>query len=153
MKSNKNFTRTYLKIVFRPNIFFEGKELGSITADHILQFLIQDTEGQKQSTRRYKYTLLKTLFNFARNTSDPSFVNPCETVVLEKTFRCAKGRQWISLGKDAVDEIIFKTENPRDRLMLELMARGGMCIGEVLKLRRMDVEDCKLFLVRPKSGR
>ena len=26
-------------------------------------------------------------------------------------------------------------------------------IGEVLKLRMMDVEDCKLFLVSPKSGR
>jgi integrase/recombinase XerD len=33
------------------------------------------------------------------------------------------------------------------------MARGGMRIGEVLKLRMMDVEDCKLFLVSPKSGR
>ena len=37
--------------------------------------------------------------------------------------------------------------------MLELMARGGMRIGEVLKLRMMEVEDCKLFLVSPKSGR
>jgi len=34
--------------------------------------------------------------------------------------------------------------------MLELMA---MRIGEVLKLRVMDVEDCKLFLLNPKSGR
>ena len=25
-----------------------------------------------------------------------------------------------------MDEIIFRTENPRNRLMLELMARGGM---------------------------
>jgi integrase len=37
--------------------------------------------------------------------------------------------------------------------MLELMARGGMRIGEVLKLRVMDVENCKLFLLNPKSGR
>ena len=80
-------------------------------------------------------------------------MNPCETAVLKKTFRHAKGRQWTILEKDVVDEIIFKTENPRDRLMLELMARGGMRIGEVLKLRMMDVEDCKLFLVSPKSGR
>jgi integrase/recombinase XerD len=52
-----------------------------------------------------------------------------------------------------MDEIIFKTDNPRNRLMLELMARGGMRIGEVLKLRAMDVEGCKLFLINPKSGR
>ncbi len=37
--------------------------------------------------------------------------------------------------------------------MLELMARGGMRICEVLKLRAMDVDDCKLFLLNPKSGR
>ena len=90
--------------------------------------------------------MLKTLFNFTRNTSDPSFVNPCETAVLKKTFRSAKGRQWTILEKDVVDEIIFRTDNQRDRLMLELMARGGMRIGEVLKLRVMDVEDCKLYL-------
>lgn len=58
--------------------------------------------------------------------ADPAFVNPCETKVLKKTFRIAKGRQWTILEKDAVDEIIFRTENPRDRLMLELMA-GEAC--------------------------
>ncbi|MGM0788202.1 MAG: tyrosine-type recombinase/integrase [Thermodesulfobacteriota bacterium] len=135
------------------NSHFEGMELASITSDQIFQFLTQDTEGQKQSTKRFKYTLLKTLFNFIKDTSDPSFVNPCDTAVLKKTFRLPKGRQWIILEKDAVDEIIFRTDNPRDRLMLELMARGGMRIGEVLKLRRMDVDDGKLFLVNPKSGR
>ena len=64
-----------------------------------------------------------------------------------------KGREWLILEKDAVDEIIFRTDSPRDLLTLELMARGGMRIGEVLKLRMRDVDDCKLFLVRPKSGR
>ncbi len=41
----------------------------------------------------------------------------------------------------------------RNRLMLELMARGGMRIGEVLKLRANNVNDRKLFLLDPKSGR
>src|SRR6056297_3301955 len=50
-------------------------ELDSITSDHIFQFLTQDAEGQKQSTKRFKYILLKTLFNFIKNSSDPSFVN------------------------------------------------------------------------------
>ncbi len=79
-------------------------------------------------------------------------MNPCDTAVLKKTFRLAKRCQWIILEKDAVDEIFFRTDNPRDRLMLELMARGGMRIGEVLKLRMMDVDDCKLFLVTPKAA-
>jgi integrase len=37
--------------------------------------------------------------------------------------------------------------------MLELMARGGMRVGEVLKLRAKDVQDRKLHLPNPKSGR
>jgi len=118
-----------------------------------LTFLVQITEGQKQATKRFKYILLKTLFNFIKNSTDASFVNPCDSSILKKTFRHSKGRQWTIIEKDVMDEIIFKTDNPRNRLMLELMARGGMRIGEVLKLRAMDVEDCKLFLINPKSGR
>jgi len=107
-------------------------ELDSITSDQIFQFLTRDNEGQKQPTKRFKYTLLKTLFNFIKNSSDPSFVNPCDNTVLKKTFRVAKGRQWLILEKNAVDEIIFRTDSPRDRLMLELMARGGMPIFPTL---------------------
>ncbi len=52
-----------------------------------------------------------------------------------------------------VDEIIFRTVNPRDRLILELMARGAMRVGEVLKLKPEHIEDRKLVLFDPKSGR
>jgi integrase len=51
-----------------------------------------------------------------------------------------------------IDEIIFKTENPRNRIMMELMAKGGMRIGEVLKIRPIDVKDRKITLPDPKSG-
>ena len=37
--------------------------------------------------------------------------------------------------------------------MLELMARGGMRIGEVLKLTMGDIQDQKLILRDPKSGK
>jgi integrase len=37
--------------------------------------------------------------------------------------------------------------------MLELMAKGGMRIGEVLKLRPVDVKDRKITLPDPKSGK
>jgi integrase/recombinase XerD len=52
-----------------------------------------------------------------------------------------------------VDEIIFRTGKPRDRLMLELMARGAMRIGEVLKLMPADIAERKILLREPKSGR
>jgi len=52
-----------------------------------------------------------------------------------------------------MDEIIFRTIKPRNRLILELMSRGGMRIGEVLKLTSHDIEDRKLTLRTPKSGK
>jgi len=52
-----------------------------------------------------------------------------------------------------VDEIIFRTIRPMNRLILELMASGRMRIGEVLKLTRGDIEDRKLKLRSPKSGK
>jgi integrase len=73
--------------------------------------------------------------------------------MLKKIFRKGKPNQWKILGKEEVDEIIFRTENPRNRLMLELMARGGMRIGEVLKLTPGDIEDRKITLKDPKSGK
>jgi integrase len=61
--------------------------------------------------------------------------------------------QWNILEKDTVDEIIFRTASHRDRLLLELMARGAMRIGEVLKLTPNDIAERKLLLREPKSGR
>ncbi|MDH3883711.1 MAG: hypothetical protein OET63_05825 [Desulfobacterales bacterium] len=37
--------------------------------------------------------------------------------------------------------------------MLELMARGGMRVGEVLKIRVIDIQDRKITLSDPKSGK
>jgi len=41
----------------------------------------------------------------------------------------------------------------RNRIMLELMARGAMRVGEVLKLTPNDIEDRKVILRDPKSGK
>lgn len=80
-------------------------------------------------------------------------INPCDTMMLRKLFRNSKGVQWTIYEKEMIDEMIFKTAKVRNRLLLELMARGGMRIGEVLKIRPMDVENRKIILPNPKSGR
>ena len=132
---------------------FGEKEIDQVTSQDLFNFLIQNTEGQKQTTKRLKFTLIKALFNFVSTNIDESFPSPCNSQVLKKSFRDPVGRQWTILEKDTVDEIIFRTENSRNRLMLELMARGGMRVGEVLKLRAGDVDDRKLSINSPKSGR
>jgi integrase len=40
-----------------------------------------------------------------------------------------------------------------NRLMLELMARGGMRNGKVSKLRFKDVDERRLTLISPESGK
>jgi len=114
--------------------------------------LTQDTEGQKQTTKRLNFTHLKDLFNFVSTNIDKSLPKPCNAQVLWKSFRDPFRRQWSILEKDVVDDIIFRRENLINRLMLELMARGGMGEGEVLNLKAGDVDERKLSINSPKSG-
>jgi len=60
--------------------------------------------------------------------------------MLRKLFRPKVTVNWNIIEKESVDEIIFRTTKIRNRLILELMARGGMRIGEVLKLRLCDTQ-------------
>ena len=116
-------------------------------------FLNRLGEGTKQATKKFRYALLKAFFNFLRNTIDENIPNPCDTLIMRNIFREPKIRRWDILEKDLVDEMIFRTRNRRNRLMLELMARGGMRVGEVLKIRASDVVDQKIILLDPKSGK
>ena len=113
----------------------------------------QLTDGRKPQTKRARFTSLMAFFNFAKSNLDQDFINPCDSPMLRKFFRAKVKTHWDILEKDTVDEIIFRTTKIRDRLILELMARGAMRIGEVLKLTPNDVGDRKLLLREPKSGR
>jgi integrase len=132
---------------------FGQRSFDNLTSDDILSLLNQITEGKKNLTRKIRYSQLSTFFNFIHNEIDPDFQNPCATPMLRKLFRAKTQPHWDILEKDTVDEVIFRTSKPRNRLILELMARGGMRIGEVLKLRSNDVQGRKLILREPKSGR
>ena len=105
------------------------------------------------NTKKLRFTLLTAFFNYIKNSIDPDFKNPCDNQALRRLFRAGKNIQFKILEKDLVDEIIFRTESQRNRIMLELMARGCMRIGEVLNLTPMDIEDRKIIVQSPKSGR
>jgi len=149
----KNTVKSYEFVFskFRPH--FRHRQIESITSDEIQSFLTTLTQGNKQTTKRNRYSTLRAFFNFIKNSNDSNFQNPCDTSILKKIFRNGKPKQWEILDKDIIDEIIFRTVKPRNRLILELMARGGMRIGEVLKLRPIDIQDRKLILTEPKSGK
>ena len=132
---------------------FGDHQLGELTTDDVMEFLNLVTEGCKPQTKRIRYAHLSAFFNFTQNNFDPDLSNPCDSPMLRKLFRPKVKVQWNILEKDTVDEIIFRTTRLRDRLLLELMARGAMRIGEVLKLTPNDIADRKLLLREPKSGR
>jgi len=132
---------------------FPDHDLASISSEEVLSFLTSLNDTCKQLTKHTRYAYLKALFNFIRNNLDTQLQNPCDTPMLRKLFRVGKIVHWQVHEKETIDEVIFRTTKVRNRLMLELMARGGMRVGEVLKLTGGDVEDQKLVIRNPKSGK
>ena len=132
---------------------FGDHHLDDLTADDVMDFLNQVTDGFKPQTKRIRYAHLSAFFKFIQENLDPDLSNPCDSPMLRKLFRPKVKVQWNILEKDTVDEIIFRTANLRNRLLLELMARGALRIGEVLKLTPNDIAERKLLLREPKSGR
>jgi len=132
---------------------FGQRALAEITTDEVLVFLNQLTKGRKQQTKKTRYSHLSSFFNFIKSNLDETFMNPCDVPMMKKLFKAPKITHWNIIEKETIDEVIFRTTQPRNRLMLELMARGGMRIGEVLKLTVKDIHDQKLILRDPKSGR
>ncbi len=119
----------------------------------MLAFLLNLSKDKKQATKRNRFSVLASFYNFSINTALPGLKNPCNTPVIKKIFKRPQAIQWNIVEKETVDEIIFRTSNARNRLMLELMARGGMRIGEVLKLNAGDIQEKSLTIQNPKSGR
>lgn len=79
--------------------------------------------------------------------------NPCSATLLSKSFRMPREVPRCILDQETVDEIIYNTKKQRDRLMLELQARCGLRIGELLKIKVSDVTERTITLRQPKSGR
>ncbi len=104
VNAGKKTIKNYQLFLDEFNEQFGDQSIREIYSEDVLSFLVQNTEGQKQSTKRLKYTLLKAFFNFLTNI-DETIPNPCNTKALRKMFRQPTGHQWSILEKDVVDEI------------------------------------------------
>jgi integrase len=149
----KNTLRTYQSVLSKFSAQFGERDLDSVTPDEILSFLTGINQGTKQLTKKTRYSQLTSFFNFVIENLEPNFKSPCDTPMLKKFYRAPALTRWNIIEKEVVDEAIFRTIKPRNRLILELMARGGMRISEVLQLIPGDIEDRKLTLKAPKSGK
>lgn len=151
--SKPNTVRSYEAILTKFGLIFGDNYLGKISSEDILTFLDKITDGTRQQTKRTRYSHLTAFFNFIINNIDEQIQNPCANQLLKKLYKTSAPVQWESFEKETIDEVIFRTTKLRNRLILELMARGGMRIGEVLKLTPEDISGQKLLIRDPKSGR
>jgi len=149
----KSTLRSYGKFLEKFQERFCEREVVTVSADDIGKFLEECTESLNRSTRHLRYAQMKAFFNYVIEASDLNIKNPCNASVLFKTFKNVYHRPRKILDKETVDEIIFNPHSVRDRQILELQARCGLRIGEVLNLRASDVSGRKLIIEEPKSGR
>lgn len=149
----KNTLRSYGRFLKQLQVRFSDQPVESVSSDDICRFLEECTEGLSRSTRHLRYAQLKAFFNYVIEATGLNIKSPCSAVSLSKTFKLAQHRPRKILDKETVDEIIFKSKCTRDRLILELQARCGLRIGEVLNLRAADVSGRKIVIQEPKSGK
>ncbi len=132
---------------------FGKRDLASVSQEEVPEFLLSLTKNNKQATKRNRYSVLAVFYNFSINTALPALTNPCNTSVIRRSSSAPRRSQRKNVDKETIDEIISRTTNARNRLMLELMARGGMRVGEVLNLTPADIQERSLTIQNPKSGR
>jgi integrase/recombinase XerD len=152
--SVKEKTRnSYIKLLQKFEECFKDRYLESIRPEEVAHFLEDFTTGLAAATRKLRYAQLKAFFNCVIESHRLKFLNPCNTPGLFKAFKSNQRRFRQILDKETVDEIIYNARSSRDRLILELQARCGLRIGEVLKLRVSDISGRKLLIKEPKSGK
>jgi integrase len=149
----KSTLKSYGKFLERFRARFSRHEVVSVSSDDIGKFLEECTATLSRSTRHLRYAQIKALFNYVIEKSNLNIKNPYNAGVLFKAFKNVYRRPRKILDKETVDEIIFNSRSLRDRLILELQARCGLRIGEVLSLRASDVSGRKLLIQEPKSGK
>ena len=150
----KNSTiKSYGYVLVYLDALFGEKSIESIKQDDVFQFMELITENQAQATKHLRFAQLKAFFNFCKNKFDLDIKNPYDSKILNKTYGRHRPKQRENKPKEIIDEIIFNAKNQRDRILMEIQARVGLRIGEVLKLRPIDIEGRKIIIRDPKSGK
>jgi integrase len=149
----KRTIESYNLLLDKFNAIHTERPLEDISPDEIFYLLESVTQKLSKSTRRLRYAQLKAFYNFIIDRCSLNMRNPCNTTLLSKAFRAPKQFPRKILDRETVEEMIYNTKRQRDRLILELQARCGLRIGELLKIKVGDVSDRTITLREPKSGK
>lgn len=131
---------SYAYLLRTLEMLFGEKAMDATSAEDIHQFLLSVTSGRARSSARLRYAQVKAFFSFMIENGKIAS-NPCDDPVLRKTFRVPRYKERDVIARELVDEIIYRCRMPRNRLIMELQARCGLRIGEVLRLRVSDVNE------------
>jgi hypothetical protein len=97
--------------------------LAAITSEKTLSFLRETLETEKQQSYHGRYRHFRVCFNFVRAYHEPLFPNPRASLMLRKLYRNRKPSHWDILEKKTIDEIISRTTEVRNHLILKLAVR------------------------------
>jgi integrase len=149
----KRTIESYSPLFDKFGVIYAQRQLEDISPDEIFQFLENMTHNHSKSTRRLRYAQIKSFYNFIIDRRSLNMRNPCSTPLLSKSFKAPKNSPRKILDRETMEEMIYNTRSHRDRLILELQARCGLRIGELLKIKVSDVSDRTITLREPKSGK
>lgn len=150
-----NTVRAFFFTLERFRAAFSVREMDGVTEADIIDFISTMSGKCSTSTKNSRVSTLRAFYNFVIEITEGSYQNPCQRPMIRKIFKTPRSSSPKLLDKDLVDEIIFRTTSERDRLILELMGRGGMRVGEVLNVRFSDInfDAATINVAEPKSGR
>ena len=131
----------------------QRKPLDAISPDEIFHFLEDHDKDHGQIYTETAVCPVESILQFHHRSLLPNMRNPCNASLLSKSFKAPKQFPRKILERETVDEMIYNTKRQRDRLILELQARCGLRIGELLKIKVSDVSDRTITLREPKSGK
>jgi integrase len=149
----KKTIESYNSVFDKFGAIYAQRQLEDISPDEIFQFLENMTHNHSKSTRRLRYAQIKSFYNFIIDRRSLNMRNLCSTPLLSKAFKAPKNSPRKILDRETMEEMIYNTRSHRDRLILELQARCGLRIGELLKIKVSDVSDRTITLREPKSGK
>lgn len=142
----------YLLTTFK--VVFAEKNIAELTSNEVNEFLLSHWRNAAPSTYNKRKVQLSAFFNFCiqelKRQGLPSFHNPCDLVDdLKETPKLRSG--FVPVEK--MRELLDSFDDPRHWLQVAIQLTAGLRVGEVLKLRPMDVQGRILTLREPKSGK
>jgi len=129
--SKPNTIRAYESILTRFGLVFSDKDIEEISSEDILTFLNKITDGRKQQNKQTRYYHLAAFFNFIGTYIDERVQNPCANQLLKKLYKTTTPVRWDSFEKETIDEVVFRTTKPQNRLILESNTtpkKGGLMV-------------------------